>query len=44
MQVKIKVPMFYAGTIEEFDRMVYHEIMKLLEENKLVYECEGHYY
>ena len=44
MQVKIRVPMFYAGTMEEFDRMVYHEIVKLLEKNKLVYEYEGNYY
>lgn len=44
MQVKIKVPMFYAGTVAEFDRMVYHEIVKLLIKNKLVYECAGNYY
>lgn len=44
MQVKIKVPTFYAGTMEEFDRMIYHEIMKMLEENNLVYEYEGNYY
>lgn len=44
MQVKIRVPMFYAGTVAEFDRMVYHEIVKLLIKNKLVYECAGNYY
>lgn len=44
MQVKIKVPTFYAGTMEEFDRMIYHEIVKLLEKNKLVYEYEGNHY
>lgn len=44
MQVKIKVPRFYAGTIAEFDRMIYHEIAELLEENNLVYKYEDHYY
>lgn len=44
MQVKIKVPRFYAGTIAEFDHMIYHEIAELLEENNLVYGYEDHYY
>nr|DAE83097.1 MAG TPA: hypothetical protein [Caudoviricetes sp.] len=44
MQVKIKVPMFYVGTLSEFDEMIYNEIVKLLEEKGLVYKYEGKYY
>ena len=44
MQIKIKVPMFYAGTLTEFDNMIYYRIVKSLEENGLAYEYEGSYY
>lgn len=44
MQVKIKVPRFYAGTLAEYDLMVYDEIIEFLESKGLVYEYEGNHY
>lgn len=43
-KIKIKSPIFCAGTIEEFDQMIYREICKKLVEEGLAYKYEDHYY